>query len=168
MSMTKRLWSISALAAELGRDRRTVAAALRDVAADGTLRDGHRGWHLQTALDALDEGRSSRPAQHEPRETLLSRWAGRLDAWPELFAEIQTMPVMSFEETCADARVDAETLLTWVRCGLPYVDQGDIVTGQGFSFRAVHIFDWLCAMILVPGSVAERQRMKIEDYGRRR
>jgi hypothetical protein len=37
MAMTKRLWSINALAAELNRDRRTIAKALADIAPDGNL-----------------------------------------------------------------------------------------------------------------------------------
>ena len=54
MAMTRQLWSISALAVELGKDRRTVAAALDGVTADGTINGGHRGWWLSTALAALD------------------------------------------------------------------------------------------------------------------
>jgi hypothetical protein len=38
MSMTPRLWSISALAVELCVDRRTVATKLRSVQPDGQLR----------------------------------------------------------------------------------------------------------------------------------
>jgi hypothetical protein len=52
MSMTARLWSISALAVELRMDRRTVAHALRDVSPDGEV-NGNRAWRLTTALDAL-------------------------------------------------------------------------------------------------------------------
>lgn len=53
MAMTKRLHSISALAVELDRDRRTIAAALKTVPADGTVAGGHSGWFLATALAAL-------------------------------------------------------------------------------------------------------------------
>jgi hypothetical protein len=52
MSMTPRLWSISALAVELCVDRRTVATKLRSVQPDGQLR-GKPAWRLATALDAL-------------------------------------------------------------------------------------------------------------------
>jgi hypothetical protein len=51
--MMKRLWSISALAVELERDRRTVAKFLRGVPADGQL-NGKPAWYLQTALSALN------------------------------------------------------------------------------------------------------------------
>jgi hypothetical protein len=37
MAMTARLWSISALAVELGIDRRTAASRLRHVPPDGRL-----------------------------------------------------------------------------------------------------------------------------------
>jgi hypothetical protein len=52
--MASKLWSINALANELGRNQRTVARALRDVPADGTTEFGHPGWHLATALKALE------------------------------------------------------------------------------------------------------------------
>ena len=52
MSMTARLWSISALAVELSMDRRTVAHRLRSVPPDGQLH-GKPAWRLTTALDAL-------------------------------------------------------------------------------------------------------------------
>src|SRR5690348_7187705 len=53
--MTPRLWSISALAVELGLDRRTVAARLRDVPAAGGLH-GKPAWRLTDALAALEGG----------------------------------------------------------------------------------------------------------------
>jgi hypothetical protein len=70
--MTTRLWSISALAVELGMDRRTVAARLSTVPADGQL-NGKPAWRLTTALAAL-QGRKRAPtrsAPEEPRHPLL-------------------------------------------------------------------------------------------------
>lgn len=52
MAMTPSLFSIEALAVELGRDRRTVAKALRGFPCDGEL-NGRPAWRLQTALRAL-------------------------------------------------------------------------------------------------------------------
>jgi hypothetical protein len=65
MSMTAKLWSISALAVELRMDRRTVALRLRSVPPDGQL---HRkpAWHLTTALDAI------RPRRGGPEKPDLS------------------------------------------------------------------------------------------------
>jgi hypothetical protein len=53
MPMVPKLHTIESLAIELGRDRRTVARALRSVAPDGTLK-GKPVWRLQTALRVLD------------------------------------------------------------------------------------------------------------------
>src|SRR3954469_5531086 len=53
MAMVKSLFSISTLAVELGKDRRTMASALSGVPPDGTTKQGHRAWHLITALQAL-------------------------------------------------------------------------------------------------------------------
>jgi hypothetical protein len=57
--MTAKLFSISALATELDRDRRTIGKALARVSPDGKTASGDAAWHLTTALAALDrnEGR---------------------------------------------------------------------------------------------------------------
>ena len=53
MAMTRQLYSVSGLAIELRRDRRTVAAALSGVPGDG-IKQGHPAWFLTTALSALE------------------------------------------------------------------------------------------------------------------
>jgi hypothetical protein len=52
VSMTPSLFSIESLAVELGRDRRTIAKALRDVPADGES-NGRPVWRITTALRAM-------------------------------------------------------------------------------------------------------------------
>ncbi len=55
MAMTAKLWTISGLAAELDRDRRTITRALRDVPHDG--KEGrYKAWHMTTALAAMADG----------------------------------------------------------------------------------------------------------------
>lgn len=53
MAMTRRLWSISAAAVELCRDRRTIAGVLKDVPPDGDIDARTKGWWLRTILDAM-------------------------------------------------------------------------------------------------------------------
>ena len=53
MSMTPKLHSIEGIAVETGRDRRTVARALRNVTPDGKAK-GRPAWRLTTALAALN------------------------------------------------------------------------------------------------------------------
>ena len=60
MSMTAKFYSISALATELQRDRRTVAKALARVAPDGKTPSGDPAWFLTTALTALDRNEDRR------------------------------------------------------------------------------------------------------------
>jgi hypothetical protein len=55
MSMTAKLFSISGLSIELGRDRRTIGKALARVAPDGQLADGTDAWYLRSALTALEQ-----------------------------------------------------------------------------------------------------------------
>ena len=64
MAMTPKLWSINALATELGMDRRTVAKKLSGVRPSGTL-NGSPTWHLTVALEAIQ--RRSRQRQEEDR-----------------------------------------------------------------------------------------------------
>ena len=55
MAMTAKLWTISGLAAELDRDRRTITRALRDVPHDG--KEGrYRAWHMTTVLASMAGG----------------------------------------------------------------------------------------------------------------
>ena len=55
MAMTAKLWTISGLAAELDRDRRTITRALRDVQHDG--KNGrYKAWHMTTVLVAMADG----------------------------------------------------------------------------------------------------------------
>jgi hypothetical protein len=56
MAMTAKLWSINALATELGMDRRTVAKKLSGVRPSGTL-NGSPAWHLTVALEAIQRRR---------------------------------------------------------------------------------------------------------------
>jgi hypothetical protein len=60
MAMLPQFWSLNALAVELGMTQRTIAAALRDVPADGKDDRGRPGWHLLTALTALGFRRDGR------------------------------------------------------------------------------------------------------------
>jgi hypothetical protein len=73
MSMTAKLYSISGLAVELGRDRRTVSKALARTPPDGKTASGDDAWHLTTALRALDDrsdGRQRRGGWDEEDEAI--------------------------------------------------------------------------------------------------
>jgi hypothetical protein len=63
--MTSRLWSINALATELGMDRRTVAKRLSGVRPSGTL-NGSPAWHLTVALEAIQGRRRPEPEEERP------------------------------------------------------------------------------------------------------
>ena len=53
--MTAKLWTISGLAAELDKDRRTITRALRNVPHDG--KEGrYRAWHMTTVLASMASG----------------------------------------------------------------------------------------------------------------
>lgn len=71
MAMTAQLYSVSALAVELGRDRRTIAKALRHIQPDGLTPADERGWYLATALRALDASSGRRNAEGSVDDRLL-------------------------------------------------------------------------------------------------
>jgi hypothetical protein len=73
MSMTPKLHSIESIAVETGRDRRTIARALRDVPGDGQIR-GKPAWKLATAIHALDRrsGGSGSAVTREDTDALLA------------------------------------------------------------------------------------------------
>ena len=78
MPMTARLWSLNALAVELGRDRRTVAARLRRVPPDGKL-NGNPAWYLATALRALEDPRRPAAAASSPPRPDFPPWLEAID-----------------------------------------------------------------------------------------
>jgi hypothetical protein len=135
MAMTRQLWSLSALSVELGKDRRTVAAVLGRVPADGTIPGGHRGWFLSTALEAFNSPakvRGGGPLDH---------FAIRLDEWREVHAcEPLHLPL---DEAAAVFGIERETLVTWLRAGLPYGEVGDFETGDGFILNTAWLVDWM-------------------------
>jgi hypothetical protein len=100
-----------------------------------------------------------------PRESVLSHWQWRLEGWYEIYVEREPRPVLTFAETCADWKVDRDTLLTWLRAGLPYVQEGDFETGEGFTIRSTHVHDWLAGLMCVGGSDADRRKLRIDLYG---
>src|SRR3712207_5628873 len=63
MSLTKKLWSLTALETETGRDRRTLGRALSRVPADGQIGE-YPAWFLTTVLAALGR-HGKKPAKSE-------------------------------------------------------------------------------------------------------
>jgi hypothetical protein len=79
VGMQAKLWSLSSLAIELGRNVRTISRALTGVAPDGKI-GKHDGWLMATASKALQE--------YEARST--ERWCGNGLAI-ELFDKIERL-----------------------------------------------------------------------------
>jgi hypothetical protein len=157
MAMTRTLFSISALAVELGKDRRTVASVLDSVPSDGTIAGGHRGWFLTSALDAIDRG--GKPAGEGP----LAHYAGRLEAWREIHAaDHLDMPINEAAEALG---IDHERLLTWLRAGLPYVEAGDFETGDGFILRPAWVIDWEISLQCIARATGDRSTARKLQIG---
>jgi len=66
MAMTKKLWSINALATEFGLDRRTVGLRIRAIPPAGQLA-GHDAWALDDVAPVLASGLGQvRPSVKQP------------------------------------------------------------------------------------------------------
>ncbi|MBZ9748300.1 hypothetical protein LB516_24010 [Mesorhizobium sp. CO1-1-7] len=158
--MTKQIYSISALAVELGRDRRTVASALDRVVPDGIVKGGpHRGWYLQTALKAL---KAEPPKPFDPTDGPLGTMLDRLAGWREIYSG--EPPDLSIQDMAVIIGHPASSVLTWLRAGLPYVKRGDFETGAGFTLRAPWLIDWLCSTSFIArksGDSASAAKLKL-------
>jgi hypothetical protein len=151
MGMQRSLWSVNALSVELGRDRRTIAKALDGVPADGTVK-GHPAWYLEAALDALSASGAPRRSDSPQRGLLNELFISRIESWPEITARCTGAGRCTLREFADALGSDVRTVLTWLRAGMPYVEEGDWETGKGFVLRFSWAFDWY----LLAYSVAHR------------
>jgi hypothetical protein len=172
LGMTRRLWSLNALAVELGVDRRTMAAALDRVPHDG-IQKGHKGWWLETALSALERHRKpvSQRARDRGPDIILGTLVERVRHWREIRQhEADGLVRLSFE-TAADmfAGGDRTALMTWLRAGLPYAARGDWDTGRGFVLISHWILDWgLNATVRaeLTGDRESARELRLDCFGR--
>lgn len=145
--MSKKLWSINAIASELDRDRRTVTTALADVPPDGKIA-GNRAWYLDSAVRALSRHGSNDRSEDPAESRLLGHFTDRVVNFGDLELAksgsssrgVQIdfdMAVTVF----ADGKPDR--VLTWLKAGLPYWTEGEWETGKGFVFIAHWIVDFL-------------------------
>jgi hypothetical protein len=143
MAMRPGLFSLSGLAVELGVDRRTVAAKLRNVRPDGNLPGGTSGWRLNTALRALDGPRlgSSRSGEFDLIADILE---SRL-ADPAIVVKGDRI-LRTVEETAQMLEVDRETVLRWLSSGAPYTSVGNWSNGDGFVVDLSWLVNWLLLM----------------------
>ena len=137
MAMTPTVFTISGLSTELGRDRRTIADALRHYPSDGKV-GSHDGWYLTTALMALEAKRSSvdRPTA---RSFLVEVMLDRLGMKRTKKSHME----VTLDQFAKVLGQDSETVLVWIRVGMPYASAGNWSTGEGFSIRTPHALEWL-------------------------
>ncbi len=157
MAMTPRLYTLNALATELDRDRRLIGRALREVPPEGKVEGRRPGWRMTTALAALErhEGRA-RPA---PRPAVVRDGAGplvhfteRLDDWREIRAMFRPGEKGKTYDLATTAQLfglDPGAILTWLRAGMPYAEEGNWETGEGFVLVTHWVLDWALLLRLL-------------------
>lgn len=138
MAMTQQLYSISGLATELGRDRRTIAAALSSVPPDGQ-KGAYPAWRLLTALAALDSRWKASPLE----ETFVGGLCERLDRWQQIYVDREPAGRVPVDAAAELLGVDRAAVLTWLRAGMPYAEAGDWRTGEGFEIVVAWAADWV-------------------------
>ena len=138
MAMQKRLWSVNALAVELGRDRRTVAKVLDGVPPDGRLK-GHAAWYLEAALSALNGNRATAP-RGDGLVTIMLQ--DRVEAWGERDLSNGYGVDMGIDEFAAALGRDRAAVLVWLKAGMPFATMGDWETGEGFVIKSHWAIDW--------------------------
>ena len=144
MGMTKKLWSINALATEFGMDRRTVAKRIEDIPYDGKDR-GSPQWHIASVMWALapdpPRGRASSDSKFDAMSETI---ACRITNWREIFTPSQSEAGrVSLAEFAELAGEDEKVVLTWLRAGMPYIVRGDFETGAGFVLHFAHSAEWI-------------------------
>ncbi len=165
MTMQRQLWSINALATELQMDRRTLAKLLDGVPGDGEM-NRHPRWHLATALEAIQERRMSQRKTVRglrPGDGLLELLCERLRSWREVH-EAPTI-LFSLDETAELFRVERETVVTWLRAGMPYVKAGNFETGIGFKLRPSWVIQWMVTLSMlseISGNHRARKELRLE------
>ena len=118
MAMQRQLWSGNGLSTELLRDRRTVAKVLDGVPPDGYV-NGHRRWHMATAVAAIERWRRGNEADHADwteRPVLLEVICRRLAEWQK--RHDRRSAVLTVPDCAALFGVEPETVLTWLRAGM--------------------------------------------------
>jgi hypothetical protein len=138
MAMTKQLWSISGLAVELAKDRRTIARALNSVPPDGHI-SGEKAWYLTTVLEAFAGGRARTPTLET--NTIVTLLLDRLDRLgpPNPLSEER---LFTIEEFASVADQSPANVLDCLRAGMLFVREGDWRTGAGFQLRLIWAMEW--------------------------
>jgi hypothetical protein len=163
MAMMKKLWSLSGLAVELGMDRRTVGRVMATASSDGAIQ-GHPAWHMTSALRALaDDGQAS-ASQHIGNGPL-AHFAERLDTWREIYGnDDRDDMACPIGEAAAMFGEEPETLLCWLRCGMPFVKAGSWETGDGFLLSPPWVFDWKMSLVCLAkfsGDPISAQKLRV-------
>lgn len=156
MAMGQRqLWSINGLSVELRMDRRTLAKKLEGVPPDGEIK-GHAAWYLSTALDAIEsrQASSTRPV-NRARSSVLQHFLDRMHDWRDL---CQGAPIHFTVEDMAEMfDVSRETVLGWLRAGMPYREGGCFETGEGFKLVLSWVIDWTFALNMLARVLGDHQ-----------
>ena len=157
--MVRQVYSLSALAVELGRDRRTIAKAVNRVPPDGTGVGGHPGWYLRTAARALERKSSGKPLEmfcpSRDEGGIVKSFVDRTHRRRQRSNDPGI--IFDVDQLTEAFGPDRETTLIWLKAGLPYWKEGDWESGEGFQFIAHWVFDWLTLTLIASDAGGEQE-----------
>jgi len=108
-----------------------------------------RPWRIDvTAMQewrerrAVDEARISTPIASNTN-IVLDGIFDRLESWREIYPNSDQsfgdMPIQEFSKAIG---TDISEILRWLRMGMPYHEEGDWETGEGFVIKFAWFWDW--------------------------
>jgi hypothetical protein len=109
--MAKKLWSLSGIASETGRNFRTIAKAMADLKPDAKV-SGQPRWHMATALNALadHERRTGRvqhrhmPERYDPElEAKIAAIEAATEAVAKLLEKLRATPTVELRRELVEA-----------------------------------------------------------------
>ena len=111
---------------------------------------------VNTALDAIECTRdsSTRPVSRA-RTSVLQHFLDRIHDWRDL---CQGPPILFTIEDIAEMfDVSRETVLGWLRAGMPYRERGCFDTGEGFKLVLSWVIDWTFALNMLVRAFGDHQ-----------
>jgi hypothetical protein len=131
MGYTAKLFTISGLAVELDRDRRTIGKALARIPPDGRTASGDDGWYLKTVLAALGRMADGRRGNGHTDDFALDALEHAAAAVDTLLDALRAEPSVKKRRELlrSDGRAIGELTVAFERVRAEQSDSTRLVTG---------------------------------------
>jgi AcrR family transcriptional regulator len=165
LSQRKLAWGILAEPVDVDVTASRLASR-REIAGEiaGRIDAAVRAGHLP-AQDTALAATALLGALHESLVGPLAHFAERLDTWREIYGnDDRDDMACPIGEAAAMFGEEPETLLCWLRCGMPFVKAGSWETGDGFLLSPPWVFDWKMSLVCLAkfsGDPISAQKLRV-------